>query len=61
MLVFIKYIYILLIGLRQVLQHVGSSSLTRDQTWAPILRMWSLNHWTMRVVPKYLKILFTYF
>ena len=33
------------------LQHTGSSSLTRDQTWAPpAFGAWSLNHWTTRGV-----------
>ena len=31
--------------------HVGSISLTRDQTWAPALGAWSLNHCTTREVP----------
>ena len=35
------------------LQHVGSSSLTRDQTWAPCTQ--SLSHWTTREVPKMFK------
>ena len=29
-----------------LLWHVGSSSLTRDQTWAPCTGSWSLSHWT---------------
>ena len=29
-----------------LLRHVGSSSLTRDQTWAPTLGARSLIHWT---------------
>ena len=33
------------------LQHVGSDSLTRDQTWLPCIGVWSLNHWTTREVP----------
>ena len=33
------------------LQHVGSSSLTRDRTWAPALGAQSLNHWASREVP----------
>ena len=33
------------------LWHVGSSSLTRDRTWAPALGAWSLSHWTTRQVP----------
>ena len=32
------------------LQPLGSSSLTRDQTWAPTLGMWRLSHWTTRRV-----------
>ena len=31
--------------------HVGSSSLTRDQTWAPSLGVRCLSHWTTREVP----------
>ena len=31
---------------------VGSSSLTRDGTWAPALGEWSLNRWATREVPK---------
>ena len=31
---------------RFLLEHTGSSSLTRDQTHAPALGVWSLNHWT---------------
>ena len=27
---------------------VASSSLTRDQTWAPVLGPWNLSHWTTR-------------
>ena len=30
---------------------MGSSSLTRDQTWASVLGVWSLSHWTTREVP----------
>ena len=33
------------------LQHVGSSSLTRDQTQVPFLGVWHLTHWTTREVP----------
>ena len=33
------------------LQHVGSSSLTRDRTQAPCIGVWSLRHWTTREVP----------
>ena len=33
------------------LQHVGSSSLIRDPTWAPYIRRWILSHWTTREVP----------
>ena len=33
------------------LQHVGSSSLTRDWTQAPALGVWNLSHWTTREVP----------
>ena len=36
-------------GLRTLMQHAGSSSLTRDQTWAPALAAWSLP-WTSREV-----------
>ena len=31
--------------------HVGSSSLTRDQTQAPALGTWSHSYWTTREVP----------
>ena len=34
------------------LWHVGSSSLTRDQTWAPALGAKSFSHWTTRGSPK---------
>ena len=34
------------------LQHGGSSSLARDQTQAPALKVWSLSHWTTREVPE---------
>ena len=34
------------------LQQVGSSSLTRDQSWAPALGARSHGHWTTREVPK---------
>ena len=37
--------------LQSSLQHVGSSSLTRNQTSVPPLGVWSLNHWTTREVP----------
>ena len=30
---------------------MGSSSLTRDRTWAPALGVWSLSHWATREVP----------
>ena len=33
------------------LQHVGSSSLTRDQTQAPALGVQSLSRWTTREAP----------
>ena len=36
---------------RSSLQHVGSSSLTRDRTQAPCIGAQSLNHWTTREVP----------
>ena len=32
-------------------QHVGSSSLTRNQAGAPALGVWCLSHWTTREVP----------
>ena len=32
------------------LWHMGSSSVTRDQTGAPALGAWSLSHWTTRKV-----------
>ena len=35
------------------LQHVRSSSPTRDRTQAPTLGAWSLSHWTPRKVPVY--------
>ena len=38
------------------LQHVESTSLTREQTWAPALGAWNLSHWTTREVPAYLFI-----
>ena len=35
------------------LQHVGSSSLTRDGTLGPpVSGVWSLSHWTTREVPQ---------
>ena len=34
------------------MRHVGSSSLTRNRTWAPTLKAWSLSHRTTREVPK---------
>ena len=33
------------------LQHAGSGSLTRRQTWPLALGVWSLSHWTTREVP----------
>ena len=33
------------------LQHVGFSSLTRDEPRPPALEAWSLSHWTTREVP----------
>ena len=33
------------------LWHVGSSSLTKNWTWAPALRAHDLSHWTSREVP----------
>ena len=33
-----------------LLQHVGSSSLTKDEPGAPALEAWSLSHWTSREV-----------
>ena len=38
-------------GVRSSLWHVGSSSLTRDQTWAPALGVQSISHWIPREVP----------
>ena len=35
-----------------MLQHVGSSFLTRDGTQAPVLGAWSLSHWTIRGAPR---------
>ena len=35
----------------QLQWHVGSSSLTRDWTWAPCIGSWSFSHWTTREVP----------
>ena len=35
-------------NLQTYLQHVESSSLTRDQTRAPALGAWNLSHWTTR-------------
>ena len=32
-------------------RHVGSSSRTRDRTWAPAVGAQGLNHWTAREVP----------
>ena len=32
------------------LWHMGSSSMTREQTGAPALGAWSLSHWTTRKV-----------
>ena len=37
------------------MQHVGSSSLTRDRTWAPAQGTWSLSHWTTRKVLGHLR------
>ena len=37
---------------QQHLRHVGSSFLTRDQTWAPALGSQSLSHWTTKEVPE---------
>ena len=31
---------------------VGSSSLTRDGTWTPCIRSWSLSYWTTREGPE---------
>ena len=51
---FKKYLFIWLHRILAVtyrvfsLQHVGSSSLTRDRTWAPALGAWSLNYRTTR-------------
>ena len=36
-----------------LVQHVGSSSLTRDWTLTPALGAWSPSHWTTREVPRY--------
>ena len=33
------------------LQHVGSSSLTKDRTQAPCSGTWNLSHWSTREVP----------
>ena len=41
------FIHLAVLGLK--LQHVRSSSLTRD--WTPALGVWSLSHWTSREVP----------
>lgn len=44
-----------LLGLRWsmwTLAHVGSSSLMRDQTQAPTLRVQNLSHWTTRASPQ---------
>ena len=50
---FLIFIYLaafyLLNGLS--LQHVGCSSLTRDQTQVPFMGVWHLTHWTTREVP----------
>ena len=42
------YVYIYLFV---KLQHMGSSSLIRDQTLDPALGAWSLSHWTVREIP----------
>ena len=34
-----------------LLQHAGSSSLTREQTWVPALGGWRLSYWTSIEVP----------
>ena len=56
---FLKYLFILAVpglshGTRDLScgMHAGSSSLTRDQTQAPALGVWSLTHWTTREVPE---------
>ena len=36
-----------------LLQHVGSSSLARDQICAPVMEVWGLNHWTTREIPSW--------
>ena len=46
--IYIIYIYAYLFF---KLQHVGSSSLIRDQTLAPPLGAQGLRHWTVREVP----------
>ena len=38
-------------GLQSPLWHVGSSSLIRNESWAPALGAWSLIRWTTREVP----------
>ena len=43
--------YLLFGYTRPYLQHVGSSSLTKDQIWAPALGAQSLSHWTTTEVP----------
>ena len=40
-------------GLLSFGMHVGSSSLTRDQTHIPCIGRWILNHCTTREVPQY--------
>ena len=49
---YLKNTFIYLLGCaRSWLQHVGSISLTRDQTWAPALGVRRLSHWTTSEVP----------
>ena len=41
---------------RQSTQLARPSFLTRGQTWAPAVKVWSPNHWTAREFPNYISI-----
>ena len=53
-LIFIYFLKCLFIYLTApgLLWHVGSSSLTWDQTWAPALEVWNLDHWIYQGSPQ---------
>ena len=51
---FLTNIYLYLFGCAgSQLKHVGSSSMTRDQTGSPAIGAWSLSHWTIWEVQNY--------